>query len=677
MKCSKSLLMILTLTVLAACNGGSSTEVTPGENPPPPLASKLVTYGSCDELLTDMKADATAKLNETMDTYLTPSCYTDYLGYEDGTAIASSTEPSSDSGDSSSSSEATASDFTSTNLQEAGVDETDIIKTDGTYIYVATSNGVDIFKAWPKTAFARVASYAVSGGAADLFLTGTTLVVVSQTSNENGSSEFGGGECGTVFPAFANRTRIESVNVSDPKHPVSNSVLLMDGAYQSARMVNNVAHFAVTATMDPVWSEYPSVDWDVEQKACDGDTDALAELTTAVEAARTANLAAIEVSTVEDFLPSYNTGNGEEVVDCTAFAKEDGTENNSLTGLVSVSVDDLTDVSVTFVRGSTSVVYASTEAFYMATTNWAEGQSTLIHRFSLGGTSQHTYFGSASVSGAIDNQFSMSEYDNTFRIATMNSSYGDEGESASSSNVYILDTTTSTLPQIGKVEGIGLNERLYAARFIGDRGYLVTFKQIDPLFVIDLSDPSAPIVAGELEIPGYSSYLQPLSDGRLIGLGMAVDASIDADKVHMSDAVYYTAVQGVKLALFDVADATAPSLVDDDVIGTRGTTSLALEEHHAFTYDDATGDVVLPISLYEGGSDTGEFQSNSIFIYHVGDDLTLDVQIDLNTTSGQAPQRTLFMSDDETNLLYVLDSEHLYQIDRATNQKSAVGLLNN
>jgi uncharacterized secreted protein with C-terminal beta-propeller domain len=666
MKTIKTLYSIFGMLLLVACDGRSSVGVTPGESPtPPPAVSKLVTYGSCDELLTDMKADAITQLNATMDAYLTPSCYNAVsVDYEDGTAVASSEE----GGDSSSSSDATASDFTTTNLQEAGVDETDIIKTDGTYIYVATNRGVDIFKAWPKSSFARVASIAVTDGAQDLFLTGSTLVVVSQVYDDQGGG-FGGGWCGTVYPSFATRTRIESVNVSDPKHPVSNSVLLVDGAYQSARMVNNVAHFAVTATMDPVWSEYPTIDWEAEQRAaCDNDTEALAELTAAVETARAANLAMIEAAAAADFLPSYDTGNGEDVVDCTAFAKEEDTANSSLTGLVSVPVDNLADVSVTFVRGSTSVVYASTEAFYMASTNWADGESTLIHRFALGGENKHAYFGSASVSGWIDNQFSMSEYNGTFRIATTNGHVARTGESGSSSNVYVLDATDSDLPQIGAVEGIGLEEQIYAARFIGDRGYLVTFKKIDPLFVIDLSDPTSPTVAGELEMPGYSTYLHPVADGRLLGLGK------DADD--QGDFAWY---QGVKLALFDVADATSPSLLDDDIIGSRGTDSPALEESHAFTYDDSTGDVVLPISLYEGGSggsNMGEFQSNAIYLYHVGDELTLDAQIDLNTSSGQTPQRTLFLSDESSTLLYVLDSSHLYQIDRATNTKSATGLLN-
>ena len=152
---------------------------------------------------------------------------------------------------------------------------------------------------------------------------------------------------------------------------------------------------------------------------------------------------------------------------------------------------------------------------------------------------------------------------------------------------------------MGKLEDIALGESIYAVRFIGTRAYMVTFQSIDPLFVIDLSSPRSPKVLGELSIPGYSNYLQPYDATHLIGFGNEVDASIDKDKVHTPGAVYYTAVQGLKLALFDVSDVTHPVEMAKTVIGDRGSTSPLLTDHHALLFEKDTGLLAFPVLVYQ------------------------------------------------------------------------------
>ena len=226
-------------------------------------------------------------------------------------------------------------------------------------------------------------------------------------------------------------------------------------------------------------------------------------------------------------------------------------------------------------------------------------ETTILHKISID-TGDVTYIAQGEVPGHILNQFSMDEHNGFFRIATTSGNNWMEG-SQTSNNIYILD---DTLKQVSKIENIAPGESIYAARFLGDRAYLVTFVQVDPLFTIDLSDPYNPRILGELKIPGYSEYLHPYDETHIIGIGKEVDPSIDADKVHTPGAVYYTAILGLKLALFDVSDIEHPVEEAKIVIGDRGTDSPALYDHKAFLFDREKELLVIPVSLYEIPQDT-------------------------------------------------------------------------
>ena len=159
---------------------------------------------------------------------------------------------------------------------------------------------------------------------------------------------------------------------------------------------------------------------------------------------------------------------------------------------------------------------------------------------------------------------------------------------------------------------------------------MVTFKHIDPLFVIDLSEPTNPEILGQLKIPGYSDYLHPYDETHLIGIGKEVDASIDAELIHTEGAVYYTAVQGVKIAIFDVSDVENPVEMYKEVIGDRGTESLATSDHKAFLFDKAQGLLVVPMTvaeLKEGQEENeqGDYVFSGAYVY----DISLEDGIDL------------------------------------------------
>jgi inhibitor of cysteine peptidase len=212
-------------------------------------------------------------------------------------------------------------------------------------------------------------------------------------------------------------------------------------------------------------------------------------------------------------------------------------------------------------------------------------ETTILHKISIqtGGIS---YVAQGEVPGHILNQFSMDEYNGFFRIATTVGSNWWFTQSQTSNNVYILN---DDLERVGQIENIAPGESIYAARFMGSRTYLVTFVQVDPLFTLDLSDPYNPKILGELKIPGYSNYLHPYDENHIIGIGKEVDETVAT----------FTAIQGLKIALFDVSDFENPKEIAKVVIGDRGTDSPALYDHKAFLFDREKELLVIPVSLYE------------------------------------------------------------------------------
>jgi uncharacterized secreted protein with C-terminal beta-propeller domain len=197
--------------------------------------------------------------------------------------------------------------------------------------------------------------------------------------------------------------------------------------------------------------------------------------------------------------------------------------------------------------------------------------------------------------------------------------------------VSIIDAGDQKLPVVGKAGNIGAGEEVKSVRFIGGRGYVVTFKKIDPLFVMDLVDPKNPVVAGELKVPGFSTYLHPLERDHLIGLGK------DAD-----DQGGFAWFQGLKLSMFDVTDSANPAEDANVVIGARGTMSPAFESHLAFTFDADKKLLALPLTLCEAGqkgysgSQQGKFSYDGVQVYQVGakDGFKMIGEIKVSTDTG-------------------------------------------
>jgi len=236
----------------------------------------------------------------------------------------------------------------------------------------------------------------------------------------------------------------------------------------------------------------------------------------------------------------------------------------------------------TILLGASSNLYVSRDNIYLTFPVWGgdvgDSQKTAIHRIHIQGSAVN-YTASGEVPGMVLNQFSMDEYDDHFRVAT--TTYGQTTEN----NVYILNMSLNIT---GSLEDLAPGETIYSARFMGERGYLVTFKQVDPLFVIDLKNPYDPEVLGYLKVTGYSDYLHPYDENHIIGIGKET-----------TDAGEFAWYQGVKISLFDVTDVSNPREISKLEIGDRGTDSPVLWDHKAFLFDKSRELLVMPVLVAE------------------------------------------------------------------------------
>ena len=236
----------------------------------------------------------------------------------------------------------------------------------------------------------------------------------------------------------------------------------------------------------------------------------------------------------------------------------------------------------------------------------------------------------SSVPGTLINQFSMDEHEGMFRIATTT---GEMWQNTSKNNVYILD---NNLKIIGKLEGLAPGERIYSTRFAEDRIYMVTFKQVDPLYVIDASNPNNPVVEGMLKIPGYSTYLHIVDENHILGFGYDTEVSTWGGTIS----------GGLKLSLFDVTDADKPKEVKTEIIGKSGTYSEILYNHKALMFSLSKGIMAFPVNI-TGENYKNEF--NGAYIYNIdNDNFSLKNKIshmnNLNTY-GYEVRRVIYIND--------------------------------
>jgi hypothetical protein len=347
---------------------------------------------------------------------------------------------------------------------------------------------------------------------------------------------------------------------------------------------------------------------------CNGQDDGATWKPQAIKAwedLRAANLAKVAQIDVMKGLPTVSEKGAPAVPACSGYYRPNAAEGTTFTSLVSMDIQGGAPTTATVVSDP-GVVYASETGLYMSVPHarteggaWYGGMAneeevSTVHRFRIGATTALTgYEASGVVKGRVLNQFSLDEHEGHLRIATTT---GHAPDPKTHSTMSILERRDKALVLTGKVDDIAPSEDIRSVRFDGSRGFVVTFKKTDPLYVFDLGDPNAPRISGELQIPGFSTYMHMMDAAHLLTIGY--DAA---------DQGTFAWFQGVMLQVFDVSDMNNPRLAHKELIGTRGSSSEALADHLAFNYYAPKNILALPMTVCEGGNGLSGYGTNMTF----------------------------------------------------------------
>lgn len=466
-------------------------------------------------------------------------------------------------------------DYSGTNVQTAGIDEPDIVKTDGWYIYTVNGGAVSITLAYPPADARLVSTISLENQYAyGLFVAGDRLVVLTTlyTTYDYGSAQGGDVRTDSSFAPYyfsSPRTAVLVYNISDVQHPALAANITVSGYSTGARMIGQEVFL--------VAQHYIYLDQDDNLQLptmwVDGQADTLA------------------ATDIGYFPDAYNTSSVTTVTVLNLTRPAEATFTALLT-----SAGSQLYVS----HNSVYLVGYGSSAFTMWR-QWAD-VSTVHRLYIYQGTVACALTGE--VKGHVLNQFAMDEYGGHFRMAT--TEWQANGTATTENHVFVLN---GTLDIVGSIEGMAPGEMIQAVRFLGDRAYVVTFRQVDPFFVLDLSDPTDPQVLGELKITGFSQYLHPISDSLVIGIGVETSAPDSSGRVTR---------EGFKVSVFDVADVAHPREVSKDVVEGLSVYSEAQWDHHAFLWMANRGLLVLPMQVYEGSWDAADTTYwQGAYVWHI------------------------------------------------------------
>ena len=477
--------------------------------------------------------------------------------------------------------------YTTTNNQEKGVEEADIIKTDGKFIYTVHGSELVIAKTWPvdqTSVVARVTFKTLYPQ--HIYLKGTDVIVQGQT-----------GETINGWSPQAH-TRLIVVDAANRENPKIKKIVDVEGSTVQSRMVRGDLYLVQSSylTMPPKLMEEAQKIVAATPRA---DGQSLRPWETQAKLAqqlRTALASQFTQSDLDNALPHVRNSTSTKQLTCSDLYIPPSNIAMQMTTLAKISVDDnASDLVGAMVAGAQ--VYASPSTLYVTASNYTQtakgyDYGTQVHQFALGDNEHRpSYVASGRVEGMLLNQFSMSEYKGDLRIATT-----DQNMTSNSLFVMRPSSVRKTLDVIGSVRGMGKGERIFSGRMVGEQGYIVTFRQTDPLYTLDLKDPTHPKIAGELKVNGFSSYIHPIGGGLLLTIGQAADAS--------------GRQQGVHLQVFDVNDPSKPTRKFHEKLGAPGSYSTAQNDHKAFMWDPKTNTFAVPLVEY---TKDGYFQGLAVY----------------------------------------------------------------
>lgn len=454
---------------------------------------------------------------------------------------------------------------TSTNNQVANVDENDRVKHVGDRIYALGPNALHVVKSWPANTMALEGSLRFPDPVESMLLIGARAVIFGSTHSFGLSGRAMPTEPGCLGCYGGSTASVRLVDVSTPT-PTLVQTQTKRASLRAARQIGAKVRYVMQAELAyptgfqphaSLWQRQPETPEDVDRF--------IAEV-------MATNSSLLATWTLADWT-DYGVKLAEN--DCRSVYRPSAHSELAFTTVT--TLDPATgSEQVTAILSRASEVYASNVNLYIANQYWGGHESgfaphTFVHKFSLN-ENDSRYVGSGGVEGAILNQFSLDEKDDHLRVAV--TALNGEGRARTSINrVVTLAQEGASLVIKGQTPDLAPGERIYSVRFDGDKGYVVTFRQIDPLYVLDLSDAAAPRVTGELKIPGFSSYLHKLSETRLLGVGQ-------------QDGF-------MKLSLFDIADPSAPAELDALLVD--GWSNVA-NDHRGFSYAPWLSTFVLTFS---------------------------------------------------------------------------------
>ncbi len=491
-------------------------------------------------------------------------------------------------------------DFSATNVQVQGVDEADIVKTDGKYIYQVSSDRIVISAVYPtdKMKVQKVLPMEEEKiYPTELYLDEKYLVVLGASQNDVPVYRSQAPSLRKMPPLRYSSETVKMLvyDISDKAAVKKTREIELEGGYLSSRKIGSMLYL--------VSNKYVHY-YHIMQNEAGSDTPAYRD--TAVS---------------EDF---RSIG-----YDRIAYFPDSLEPNYMVVAGVNLDMPKQ-EVNVSTYLGSGESIYASQDNLYVAVTKHTfvehgpvifdsaaskpimpahNDKSTMLYRFALN-DGKLEYTGKGQVPGSILNQFSMDESSGFFRIATTTGEMWRDDAFTSKNNVYVLD---SSLSVTGKLEDIAPGEKIYSVRFMGHRAYMVTFRTVDPLFVLDLKDPKNPQVLGALKIPGYSDYLHPYDENHIIGFGK--DAVEIVRKDEKGNEIFRNAYYlGMKMAIFDVSDVKNPKEKYSEKIGDRGTDSELLRNHKALLFSKEKNLLAFPVTLMEV-MDQEKFEANGMPAY--------------------------------------------------------------
>ncbi len=441
-------------------------------------------------------------------------------------------------------------DFSGTNVQELGVDEPDVVKTNGRLVFAVTDRTLRIVDVTGGAPIVR-GTLALEGVGQELLLRGDRLLVIGSPGFTQSTPQ---PARPTIAPYGAPSTVVTEVDVSDPATPKVTRTMTVPGRFVDARQHGSTARLVIDAAPAPIAEPQ--------------------------EAGKSTFLG-------RTVLKSNLSGRTfkRDLAPCHAVRRPRQFSGLDVLAILTVDLDrGMYSLDRDGVMAGAQVVYGSEDSLYVASRKFVRSietgagvpdtVTTEIHRFDISDPEHTVYRATGSVPGFVLNSYALSQYKGDLRVATTEQPPWQPGvPSETSSTVTVLRQNGNRLEKTGAVGGLGKGERIYAVRFMGERGFVVTFRQLDPLYALDLSDPAAPKLRGELEIAGYSAYLHPVTDTLLLGIGREGAT--------------------VKASLFDVSNLAAPKLASQVNVG-DGFTSLE-SEPHAFLYWAKTGTAVFPL----------------------------------------------------------------------------------